>query len=335
MNQLKRRSFITLLGGAAACPLAARAQQPERMRGIGVLMGFAENDPDPKEWLSGFIRELAGLGWTSGPRVRIDVRWAAGNIDRMRAAAKELVGLQPDVLLSASTPATAALAHETKTIPIVFVIVADPIGSGFVASLPRPGGNLTGFGWMEASVAGIWLELLTQMAPRVRRVAMMFNPDTAPYVHSYFQPSFEAGARSLNIEPIVSPVHGDAEIEAVMTRLGNEPPTSGLVAMPDVFTDGRRALIVSLAAQHGIPVVYGTAFYSVQSGGLLSYGPDNADVFRRAAPYVDRTLRGTKPADLPVQLPVKFHMTLNAKTAKALGLAVPQSVLLRADEVIE
>jgi putative ABC transport system substrate-binding protein len=331
---IRRREFIAGLAGATVWPVVARAQQGERAQRIGVLMGFDENDPDPREWLSGFIRELAGLGWTNGPRVRIDVRWAAGNIDRMRAAAKELIGLQPDVLLSASTPATAALAHETKTIPIVFVIVADPIGSGFVTSLSRPGGNLTGFGWMEASVAGVWLELLTQMAPRVRRVAMMFNPDTAPYVHSYFQPAFEAGARSLDIEPIVSPVHGDAEIEAIMTRLGNEP-SSGLVAMPDVFMDGRRALIVSLAAQHRIPVVYGTAFYSVQSGGLLSYGPDNADVLRRAGPYVDRILRGTKPADLPIQLPVKFRMTLNAKTAKALGLAVPQLVLLRADEVIE
>jgi putative tryptophan/tyrosine transport system substrate-binding protein len=219
---MRRREFIAGLG-AAACPAVARAQQNERAQRIGVLMGFDENDPDPREWLAGFIRELAGLGWTNGPRVRIDIRWAAGNIDRMRAAAKELIGLQPDVLLAASTPATAVLAHETKTIPIVFVIVADPIGSGFVTSLPRPGGNLTGFGWMEASVAGVWLELLTQMAPRVRRVAMMFNPDTASYVQSYFQPAFEAAARSLDIEAIVSPVHGDAEIEAVMTRLGNEP----------------------------------------------------------------------------------------------------------------
>jgi putative tryptophan/tyrosine transport system substrate-binding protein len=331
---MRRREFIAGLGSAVALPAVARAQEGGRLRRIGILMGFDENDPDPNVWLSGFVQELAGLGWTEGPRVRIDIRWAAGDIDRMRAAAKELVGLQPDVLLSASTPATAALAQETRTISIVFVIVADPIGSGFVTALPRPGGNITGFGWMEASVAGIWLELLTQMAPRVRRVAMMFNPDTAPYVKSYFQPSFEAAARSLDIEPFAAPVRSDAEIETILTSLGGDPP-GGLVAMPDVFTDGRRAFIVSLAARHQVPAVYGTAFYSVQSGGLLSYGPDNADVFRRAAPYVDRILRGTKPADLPVQLPVKFHMTLNANTAKALGLTVPQSVLLRADEVIE
>jgi putative ABC transport system substrate-binding protein len=333
---IKRREFITLLGGAvAAWPLAARAQQGERMRRIGVLMGFDENDPDMTKWLSGLMRELAGLGWTIGRRLRIDTRWAAGNMDRMQAAAKELVGLQPDVLLSASTPATAALAHETKTIPIVFVLVADPIGSGFVTMLPRPGGNITGFGWMEGSVASVWLELLAQIAPRIRRAAMMFNPDTAPYVKSYFQPSFEAGARSLDIEPIAAPVRSDAEIETVMISLGREPP-SGLVAMPDVFMEQHRELIVSLATRHQIPVVYGnSAFSAVQAGGLLSYGPDNADIFRGAAHYVDRILGGTKPADLPVQFPAKFHMTLNARTAKALGLTVPQSVLLRADEVIE
>jgi putative tryptophan/tyrosine transport system substrate-binding protein len=331
---LRRRDLFKGIAGAAAWPLAARAQQADRVRRIGVLIGFDENDPEPQEWLSGFMRELAGLGWTNGPQVRIDIRWGAGNMDRMQAAAKELVGLAPDVLLSVSTPATAALARETKTIPIVFVIVTDPIGSGFVTALPRPGGNITGFGWMEASVAGVWLELLTQMAPRVRRVAMMFNPDVASYVQTYFQPSFEAGARSLDIELIVAPVRSDAEIEAILTRLGREPP-GGLVAMPDVFMDGHRALIVSLTAQHQVPAVYGSAFNGVRAGGLLSYGPDNADIFRRAAPYIDRILRGTKPADLPVQFPVKFHMTLNAKTAEALGLAVPQSVLLRADDVIE
>jgi putative ABC transport system substrate-binding protein len=233
---MKRREFVTLLSGAAVWPLAARAQQGERMRRIGVLMGFDENDPDVTKWLSGLMRELAGLGWTIGRRLRIDTRWAAANMDRMQAAAKELVGLQPDVLLSASTPATAALAHETKTIPIVFVLVADPIGSGFVTMLPRPGGNITGFGWMEGSVASVWLELLAQIAPRIRRAAMMFNPDTAPYVKSYFQPSFEAGARSLDIEPIAAPVRSDAEIETVMISLGREPP-SGLVAMPDVFME--------------------------------------------------------------------------------------------------
>jgi putative tryptophan/tyrosine transport system substrate-binding protein len=220
---MKRREFIAGLGGAAVWPLAARAQQDDRVRRIGVLIGFDENHPDVKEWLSELMRELAGLGWINGSRLRIDTRWAAGNMDRMQAAAKELVGLRPDVLLSASTPATAALAHETKTIPIVFALVNDPIGSGFAATLPRPGGNITGFGWMEGSVAGVWLELLAQIAPGIRRVAMMFNPDTAPYVKSYFQPSFEAGAWSLDIEPIAAPVRSDAEIETVMTSLGREP----------------------------------------------------------------------------------------------------------------
>jgi putative ABC transport system substrate-binding protein len=330
---MRRREFIAGLG-AVAWPVVARAQQGDRERRIGVLMGFDENDPDVKEWLSGLMRELAALGWINGPHVRTDIRWAAGNIDWMQPSAKELVGLQPDILLSASTPATAALAHETKTIPIVFVLVTDPIGSGLVATLPRPGGNVTGFGWMEGSVAGVWSELLAQMAPRIRRVAMMFNPNTASYVKSYFQPAFEAGARSLDIEPIAAPVHSDAEIETVMASLGRGP-LGGLVAMPDVFMDSRRELIISLAARHRIPAVYGSAFSAVQAGGLLSYGPDNADIFRAAAHYVDRILRGTKPADLPVQFPAKFHMTLNTRTAKALGLTVPQSVLLRADEVIE
>jgi putative ABC transport system substrate-binding protein len=328
---MRRRQFIAGLGSAAAWPVVARAQQ--RVRRIGVLMGFDENNPEGKEWLSGLMRELAGLGWINGSRLRIDTRWAAGNMDRMQAAAKELVGLQPDVLVSASTPATAAVAHETKTIPIVFGPVNDPIGSGFVTMVPRPGGNITGFGWMEGSVASVWLELLAQMAPSIRRVAMMFNPDTAPYVKSYFQPSFEAGARSLDIEPIAAPVRSDAEIETVMTSLGREPP-SGLVAMPDSFVVDRYELIVSLAARHRIPAVYGIGS-AVQAGGLLSYIPDSADIIRGAAHYVDRILEGTKPADLPVQFPAKFHMTLNARTAKALGLTVPQSVLLRADEVIE
>jgi putative tryptophan/tyrosine transport system substrate-binding protein len=331
---MKRREFIAGLGGAAVWPLAARAQQDDRVRRIGVLIGFDENNPDVKEWHSALMRELAGLGWINGSRLRIDTRWAAGNMDRMQAAAKELIGLRPDVLLSASTPATAALAHETKTIPIVFALVNDPIGSGFAATLARPGGNITGFGWMEGSVAGVWLELLAQMAPGIRRVAMMFNPDTAPYVKSYFQPSFEAGARSLDIEPIAAPVRSDAEIETVMTSLGREPP-SGLVAMPDVFMTDRSDLIVSLAARHRIPAVFGSAFSVARAGGLLSYGPDNADISRSAAHYVDRILRGTKPADLPVQFPAKFHMTLNAKTANALGLTIPTNLLVRADEVIE
>jgi putative ABC transport system substrate-binding protein len=267
------------------------------------------------------------------PHVRMDVRWAAGDLDRMRTFAKDLVDLQSDVILSQTTPVTAALQRETRTIPIVFVMVADPVGGGFVASVSRPGGNLTGFIPREPTIVSKWLELLTEIAPGVKRVAIMFNPDTAPYVRSYFLPSFEAAARSVRVEPIVAPVHSDAEIETVITSLGREP-RGGLIAMPDAFTDGHRALIISLTARNNVPAVYNGTYF-VRNGGLLSYGHNNGDLFRRAAPYVDRILRGAKPADLPVQLPVKFEMALNAKTAKALGLTVPQTILLRADEVIE
>jgi putative tryptophan/tyrosine transport system substrate-binding protein len=330
---MKRREFITLLGGGvAAWPLAVRAQQGERMRRIGVLMGFDESDPGAKDWLSGFMRRLAELGWTDGRNVQMDVRWAAGDPDRMRTFAKELVDLQSDVILSQTTPVTAALRRETRTIPLVFVMVADPVGSGFVASFSRPGGNLTGFVLWEPSVAGKWLELLTEMAPGVRRVPIMFNPDTAPFIKSYL-PSFEAAARSFKLEPIVASVHSDAEIETVITSLGREP-RGGLVVPGDAFTEVHRALIISLAAQHNVPAVYPNSGWA-RDGGLLSYGTKMADEFHRAAPYVDRILRGAKPAELPVQLPTKFEMVVNAKTAKALGLDVPPTLLARADEVIE
>jgi putative ABC transport system substrate-binding protein len=263
----------------------------------------------------------------------MDIRWAGADVDRMRMFAKELVGLQPEVILANGTPVTAALQRETRAIPIVFAPVADPVGSGFVAGLPRPGGNLTGFINLEASMAGKWLELLTEIAPGVKRVAMMFNPDTAPGGGSYFRPAFEAAARSLKVEPIVASVDSDAEIETVMTSLGREPG-GGLVVMADGFMLVHRAPIILLAAQNNVPAVYSLSVFA-RDGGLLSYGPDQTDIFRRSASYVDRILRGAKPADLPVQLPVKFEMALNAKTAKALGLAVPPSILLRADEVIE
>jgi putative tryptophan/tyrosine transport system substrate-binding protein len=330
---MRRRDFIAGLGAAIAWPLAARAQQGDRVRRIGVLMPADENDPVRKGWLSRFMQELAGLGWTDGHNVRMDVRWAGDSVDRMRMVAKELVDLQPDVILATGDPATAALQRETRTIPIVFVLVADPVGDGFVVSLPRPGGNLTGFVNVEAAMAGKYLELLTQIAPAVKRAAIMFNPDTGSYVRSYYLPAFEAAAGSLKVEPITAPVHSDAEIETFMTSLGGEP-RGGLVVPGDAFMVGHHALIISLAARNNIPAV-SNATYFVKDGGLLSYGPDTGDTYRRAAPYVDRILRGAKPADLPVQLPVKFEMALNAKTAKALGLAVPPSILLRADEVIE
>jgi putative tryptophan/tyrosine transport system substrate-binding protein len=263
----------------------------------------------------------------------MDIRWAASSVDRARMFAKELADLQPDAILADSTPQTAALQRETRTIPIVFVNVSDPIGSGFVVGLPRPGGNITGFSNLEPSMGGKWLELLTEIAPTVKRAAIMFNPDTAPYARSYYLPSFEAAARSFNVAPIVAPVHNDAEIETVIASLGREPG-GGLIAMPDVFVQVHRAPIILLAAQNNVPAVYPFSFFA-RDGGLISYGPDGVDIYRRSASYVDRILRGAKPADLPVQLPTRFVMALNVKTAKALGLAVPPSILLRADEVIE
>jgi putative ABC transport system substrate-binding protein len=334
---MRRREFITVLAGAVAlpllCPRVARSQQPDRMRRIGVLMASGENDPEAKAQLSGFTQRLADLGWIDGRNLRMDVRWAAGNVDRIRMFAKELVGLQPDLILANSTPATAALQRETRTIPIVFTGNSDPVGERFVASLPRPGGNITGFISQEAAMAGKWVELLTEIAPGVKRVAIMFNPDITSGGVSYFRPAFEAAARSLKVAPIVAPVHSDAEIETVMTSLGREPG-GGLVVTADAFMQVHRAPTILLAARNNVPAVYSRSVF-VRDGGLLSYGPDQVDLFRRSASYVDRILRGAKPADLPVQLPVKFEMFLNAKTAKALGLAVPPSIFLRADEVIE
>jgi len=330
---MKRRDFITLLGSAMAWPLAARAQQPNRIRRVGVLMALDENDPAGKAFLSELTQELAELGWTDGRNLRMDVRWAAGNVDRLLILAKELVDLQPEMILALSTSVTAALQRETRTIPIVFAGISDPVGDGFVADLPRPGGNLTGFINIEASMAGKWLELLTEIAPGLKRVAMMFNPDTAPRGGSYYRPAFEAAAQSLKVAPIAAPVHSDAEIEQVITSLGQEPG-GGLIAMPDVLIMTHRAQIILLAARNNVPAVYPRSLY-VRDGGLLSYGPDPVDIFRRSASYIDRILGGAKPADLPVQLTLKFEMALNGKTAKALGLTVPPSILVRADEVID
>jgi putative ABC transport system substrate-binding protein len=303
------------------------------MRRLGVLMTTRENDPGGKADLSGFIQGLAELGWTDARTVRMDVRWAAGNVDLMRMFAKELVDLRPDVILSEGTSATAALQRETRTIPIVFAFSGDPVGSGFVASLPRPGGNITGFTYIEASMAGKYLELLTEMARGVKRAAIMFNPDTTSSGGSYYLPVFEEAARSLKVAPIVAPVHSDAEIETVITSLGREPG-GGLVVSTDPFMFVHRAPTILLAARNNVPAVYWNDVFT-RDGGLLSYAPDPMDIFRRSASYVDRILRGAKPADLPVQLPVKFKMVVNVRTAKALGLTVPQSILLRADEVIE
>jgi putative ABC transport system substrate-binding protein len=274
---MRRRDFITLLGGAAAWPLAARAQQADRTRRIGVLMGYSEADPEAQALVSEFTQGLSELGWTVGRNIRIDVRWSPGNVDLMRMFARELVDSQPDVILANSTPVTAALKQATRTIPIVFAVVSDPVGGGFVASLPRPGANITGFSHTEASLASKWLGLLTEIAPGLKRAAMMFNPDTAPYIRSYFLPAFEAGAKSIGVEPIVTPVHDDAEIQAVITALGREPG-GGFLAMPDNFIEIHRVPIISFAAQNKVPAVYQTPI-NARDGGLLSYGASFRDIF--------------------------------------------------------
>jgi putative ABC transport system substrate-binding protein len=314
----------------AAWPLAARAQQGGRMRRIGVLMVSDENDPEGNRRLSAFTQALADLRWTEGRNVQMDLRWAGGDTNRIRAFAQELVGLQPDIILANGTPATAAVQRETRTIPIVFANVGDPVAGGIVARLDRPGGNVTGFGFLEPSLGGKWLELLSEIAPGLKRAAFMFNPDTA--TASAYLPSFETAARSLKIEASIAPVHSDGEIETAIMSLGSEPG-GGLVVM-DAFTGVHRAPIISAAARNNVPAVY-WASELAKDGGLLSYGPDGVDNFRRAATYVDRILRGEKPGDLPVQFPTKFEMVVNRKTAKALGLEVPLSILVRADEVIE
>jgi putative ABC transport system substrate-binding protein len=326
---MTRRKFITLLGGAPAWPLAARAQQGNRVRRIGVLMPLDENDPVMKARVSEFTQALAGLGWTDGRNVRIDLRWGGGDSSRIRALAHELVGLQPDIMVINGAPATAAVLRETRTIPIVFVAVADPVASGIVARLNQPGGNVTGFAGSEASLGGKWLELLTEIAPGLKRAAILFSSDTAPVS----MPSVETAARSLKVTPIIAPVRSDAEIEAAIKDLGREPG-AGLVVMSDSFINVHRAPIILAAARNNVPAVYGRSLF-VRDGGLLSYAFDRVDNPRNAASYVDRILRGEKPGDLPVQLPTKFEMVVNRKTAKALGLAIPPSILLRADEVIE
>jgi putative ABC transport system substrate-binding protein len=294
---MQRREFIAGLGSTAAWPLVARAQQGERVRRIGVLMEPPEDDPEGKAQLALFTRALQDLGWTEGRNLRVDIRWAAGSFERTRMFAKELVDLQPDVILARGTPATAAFQRETQTIPIVFVAVGDPVGSGFVAGLPRPGGNITGFGDAEQAISGKWLELLMEIAPGIKRVAIMFNPDVAPGGGSYYLSAFEAAARSLKVEPIAAPVHSDAEIESVMTSLGREPG-GGLVVIPDGFVLVHRAPIILLAARNNVPAAYWDNVFA-RDGGLLGYGPDRLDLFRRSASYVDRILRGASRRTFP------------------------------------
>jgi putative ABC transport system substrate-binding protein len=328
---MKRREFIAGLGGVAVWPLAAHAQQPDRVRRIGMLWGSAEDDPVNKPRIAAFRQGLERLGWLEGRNVRIDHRFAAARPPLFQALARELIALQPDVIVANTTPAAAALQREGSAIPIVFLLVSDPIGSGFIASLARPGGNLTGLLNIEASITAKWLAMLKEIAPPLARAAFMANPKTTPY--DYFLRAAEAAAPSLAIEVVPSRVETAADIERAIESFARLP-NGGLVLPPDFTTTVNRDLIIALAARHRLPAVYAGRFF-VAAGGLMSYGIDGVDVYRQAATYVDHILRGAKPADLPVQAPVKYETVLNLKTAKALGLTVPDLLLVRADELIE
>jgi putative tryptophan/tyrosine transport system substrate-binding protein len=331
---MRRREFITLLGGAlTAWPLGARAQQAGRMRRLGVLMAHAVSDPEFEAYLATFRDELQKLGWVEGRNIRIDTRWGAlDDVEATQRLAKELVALEPEVILTQNTPPTASMLQQTRKIPVVFVIVADPVGSGFVESLSRPGGNATGFTVMEPTMGGKWLALLKEIAPRVNRAAFLFNPATAPYVDYYLNP-FKAAAASIGLEAILAPVHDSAELETVIAAQAREP-NGGMILIPDGFLNVHRDEIVLLVARYRLPTVYPWRFFA-ELGGLLSYGSDQNDEFRLAAAYVDRILEGERPSELPVQAPVKFELVINQKTAKALGLPIPQSLLATADAVIE
>jgi ABC-type uncharacterized transport system substrate-binding protein len=330
---MRRREFTRLLGGATvAWSFAAHAQQTERVRRIGVLTFSAESDPEGQSSVAAFREELRKLGWIEGRNCAIDVRWAAADLELMKRFAKELVALQPDLILTSSTPAAAAMLQETRTIPIVFVIVADPVGSGFVASLPRPGGNATGFTPIVRSLGGKWVELLKEIAPRIARVALLFNPPTATFVEGYVT-SFKAAAAAVGAEAIVAPVNDMPGLESLIAAEAHQP-NSGLVVIPDAFMIQHRAEIIALAARHRVPAVYWSRSFT-EIGGLISYGPFIVDEYRRAAAYADRILKGAKPSELPVQAPVKFDLVVNLRTARALGLDVPPSLLAAADEVID
>jgi putative ABC transport system substrate-binding protein len=329
----QRREFLTLLGGVAVgWPLAARAQQGHQVRRIGVLTPLAENDLDGRSRDAAFRERLNRLGWVDGRNVHIDYRWGADSADRMKQFAKELVRLKPDALVAITTPATAALHVETHTIPIVFAVVSDPIGSGFVETLSKPGGNITGFINIEASLSGKWLGLMHEIAPSVSRIACLFNPQTAPFAR-YYLDTFRSAASALAIEPIEAPVHSAAEIEAFLTKFSGEASV-GLVVMPDTSTTVLRQTIISLTNRYRLPTIYPFAFF-VADGGLISYGIDLVDSLRGAATYVDRILRGAKPDELPVQLPTKFELVINLKTARALGLTIPPALIATADYIIE
>jgi putative tryptophan/tyrosine transport system substrate-binding protein len=331
---LKRRAFISLLGGTViALPLAAHAQQSDRVRRIGILMGLASSDVQQQAELAAFTQELQKLGWTDGHNIRIDYRWGASEADRMWTSAKELVELQPDVIVAHTTSAVSALAQQTRTIPIVFVLVSDPVGNGFVENWTKPGGNVTGFTDFDSPMAGKWLGLLKQIALHITQVALLFNPETAPGGGSVFLDPIEKAAPAFALDWMAASVRNTDEIETIGSALGRHGAT-GLLVMPDIFTTAHREQIIALAAQYRLPAVYPYPYFATD-GGLMSYGVDPADQFRQAAAYVDRILKGARVGDFPIQGPTKFELVINLKTAKALGLDLPPMLLALADAVVE
>ena len=330
---MRRREFITLFGSSvAAWPVVARAQPRERVKRVGVLLTYDESDTEGRARIAAFRASLQKFGWVEGGNIHIEYRWASTNRDSIQRFAEELVVLQPDLIVAQNTPATAAILRYTRSIPIVFFQASDPVGSGFVASLPQPGGNVTGFIDVEASLAGKWVELLKEIAPRVARIAFLFNPATATY-SDYYLSRFRAAALSFGVEAVAAPVADKSEIASVIAAQGSEP-NGGLIVMPEASMGFHREEIVSQSARRRLPAVYPYRYYT-GLGGLASYGIDLLDQYQRAATYVDRILKGEKPSDLPVQQPTRFELSINLKTAKMLGLEIPVTLLARADEVIE
>jgi putative ABC transport system substrate-binding protein len=332
---MRRREFISLMGAipAAAWPLAGRAQQPDRMRRIiGWMDSFREDDANAQARLKAFHQVMEKLGWVVGGNLAIVNRWNLFDVDKARLAGAEILNLAPDIVLCGGTPSTLAMQQATRTVPIVFAFVTDPVGQGIVSNLAHPGGNLTGFSYFEPAVAAKWLELLKEIAPVITRIVFMFNPVSSPYSLSYYQ-SILTAAPKLAVEPATAVVHEMADVEQAMARLGREPG-SGIIFSPDAFIYQNRKEVIELAARHRLPAIYGLPG-SAAEGGLIYYVVDIIDLWRKAAGYIDRILRGEKPADLPVQQPTKFELSINLKTAKALGLTVQPALLARADEVIE
>jgi putative tryptophan/tyrosine transport system substrate-binding protein len=331
---MRRRDFLTLVGGTTfALSRIAVAQSTDKIRRIGVLSGISANDPDVPLRVAAFREGLRERGWTEGQTIKVEYRWSAGDLKRMQSFAEELVELRPEIIVAQSTPAVISLLKASRTVPIVFVNVADPIGSGLVNSLAKPGANVTGFTNFEPTMGEKWLELLKEVSPRLTRVCLMFNPNTTPSRGAFFLRLIESAAPTFSVQPIVSPVTEPHEIERVLAAFAQEPD-GGLIPLPDTFMSAHRRQVIALAAQHRLPAVYPFRYFAIY-GGLMSYGVETVDIYRRSAAYVDRILRGAKPADLPVQAPTKFEFVINQKTAAALGITIPTSLLARAEEVIE